>query len=446
MPGEKIVLLGGGSPFVPSLIYAILENKETLDGSEVCLMDVDPKRLPTLTKLGKELSKRTKANMKFTSTTNPKEAIEGATFVLPAYRIGGLKHMQYDIEIPSKYGIAGDETAGPGGTFMAQCTIPATLEYCRMMEDLCPDVWAISYVNPANFVADAVRRETKIKFISICDCFAGFSMSDLPRLLNMPPFERRYCVNEDLRPRAIGVNHLTWLVDLQVKGKDGYPLLIKVREKIKGKVAHDRYMDFWMRLFEAYGYLNVCPSHVYAYWDYNQFLAERKKRGEVWEKSVLGWNESRWKFVEQLLAGAKYEKHPDEYCFELSHARQAIGILVSIVADEGREWGGINFPNKGAITNLSNDSIVEGQCIVDKRGLTPIAMGDLPKPFLGLTQHIINWQELTVDAALCGDKYLLYQALLACPYVHDMKVAKDIMDELMGVHKEYMPQFKKKSS
>lgn len=446
MSKEKIVLLGGGSPFVPSLIYAILENKETLDGSEIVLMDIDPKRLPTLTKVGKELSKKAKANIKFTSTSNPKEALKGATFALPAYRVGGLKHMQYDIEIPSKYGIAGDETAGPGGTFMAQCTIPTTLEYCRMMEDLCPDAFAISYVNPANFVSDAVRRETKIKFISICDCFAGFAMSALPRMFNMPPFERRYCVNEDIRPRAIGVNHLTWLVDLQVNGKDGYPRLKEMHEKFKGKVAHDHYMEFFWRLFKAYGYLNVCPSHVYAYWDYNQFLAERKKIEGVWEKSVLGWNESRWKFVEALLAGTEYKQHPHEYCFELSHARQAIGILVSIAADEGREWGGISFPNKGAITNLPNNAIVEGPCIVDKRGLTPIAMGDLPKTFLGLTQHIINWEELTVDAALSGDKDLLYQALLAGPYVHDMKAAKQIMDELMEAHKDFMPQFKKESS
>lgn len=219
MSNEKIVFLGGGSPFIPSLIYIILENKEKLDGSEICLMDLDPSRLPTLVKVGEVLSKKANANMKFTSTSNPKEALEGATFVLPAYRVGGLKHMEYDIEIPSKHGIAGDETGGPGGTFMAQCTIPVTVEYCKMMEDLCPDAFAISYVNPANFIADAVRRETKIKFISICDCFAGFAMSYLPRMLNLPPFERRYCTNEDIRPRAIGVNHLTWLVDLQVNGK-----------------------------------------------------------------------------------------------------------------------------------------------------------------------------------------------------------------------------------
>jgi 6-phospho-beta-glucosidase len=445
MSDKKIVLVGGGSPFAPSLIYVILENKEILDGSEICLMDIDPSRLPTLVKLGEELSKRSKANMKFTWTTDPKKALDGATFVLLGYRIGGLKHMKYDIEIPTKYGICGDETAGPGGTFMAQCTIPATLEYCRMIEDICPDAWVISYVNPANFIAEAVRRETNVNFISVCDCFAGLSMNFLPRVLNMPPFERRYCINKDIRPRAIGVNHLTWLVDLQVKGEDGYPLLRKRLRKYGEEMAHDRPLDFSMRLFEIYGYLNACPYHNRVYWDHNQFLKERKERGAGPEESVLGWSEFRWKFIKKLLDGAGYDQHPPEYCFELYHSRQAIGILVSIATDEGREWGGINFPNKGAITNLPINSIVEGPCIVDKRGITPIVMGDLPKPFLGLTLHIINWQELSVDAALNGDKDVLYQALLACPYVHDMDAAKAVMDELLKVHIEYMPQYKEKS-
>jgi len=447
MPEEKIVILGGGSPFVPSMIYEMLENKEVLEGSEVCLMDIDPTRLPLMTKLGYELSKRAKVKMKFTRTTDPKEALESATFVMPGYRIGGEKHMRFDFVIPTKHGICGDETAGPGGTFMAQCTIPATLEYCRIIEDLCPDAWVISYVNPTNFVADAVRRETKTKFIALCDCFAGFAMEFLPTLLNMPPLERRYCVSEDMRPRAIGVNHCTWLVDLLVNGEDGYPML---KEKCKFSAMPPPLWDppewvFAVRLFEAYGYLNVCPAHCQMLWEHDDVLEERRVLLKDLKRraSILGWTEQAWKFVEEMVAGAEYDSKRPEYCFDLSHSRHVVGIMISIIADEGREWGGINFPNKGAITNLPQDAIVEGPCIVDKRGLTPIPMGDLPKCFLGLTQHILNWQELTVDAALSGDKNLLYQALLACPYVHNMKASKAIMDELLHAHAEYMPQFKK---
>ena len=72
----------------------------------------------------------------------------------------------------------------------------------------------------------------------------------------------------------------------------------------------------------------------------------------------------------------------------------------------------------------------------------PTAMGDLPRPFVGVTQHVLNWQDVTVDAALSGDKALLYQAILASPYVHDMKAAKAIMDELLVAHADLMPQFR----
>ncbi|MBS7656449.1 hypothetical protein KEJ33_00795 [Candidatus Bathyarchaeota archaeon] len=446
MPDEKIVILGGGSPFVPSLTYVMLENKDVFEGSEVCLMDINPTRLPLLTKLGEELAKRAKVKMKLSWTTDAKKALDGATFVMPSYRIGGEEHMRYDFEIPTKYGIAGDETAGPGGTFMAQCTIPATLEYCRLMEDLCPDAWAVSYVNPTNFVTDAVRRETKIKFIGLCDCFAGFAMSYLPHLFDMPPYERRYTDNPDLRSRAIGVNHCTWLVDLLVNGEDGYELLKnKVKEQDKN-AGYDSVEAFRLRLLEAYGYFNICPSHCRMLWEHDKVLTQRRamlKREKERLDSALGWSPQAWKFIEEMVAGARYEDHPNLYCFRLYHSRHVIGVIVSIALNEGREWGGINFVNSGAIPNLPSDAIVEGHCIVDKRGLTPINVGSLPKPFLGITHHILNWQQLTVDAALSGDKNLLYQAVLASPYVHDMEAAKTIMDELLKAHEPYMPQFRR---
>lgn len=431
MGKEKMVFLGGGSPYIPSLIQTIIENKGSLSGSEVCLMDIDRTRLPQLTKLGEVMTKRVDMDLKFTHTTDAREALEGATFVFLGYRIGGVEALRQDNVIPTKHGICGDETAGPGGTFMAQCTIPATLGYCRIMEELCPDAWAISYVNPTNFVADAVRRETKIKFIAICDCFAGFTMQSLPNLLRVPA--------RAIKARAIGVNHNTWLIDLVVEGEEGYPLL---KERLKEAEVPTRWEDTWnfsMRLLDAYGYLNVCPSHCRMLWEHDETMESRKHR---WEDPQGRWPQVDRvpDFVHEMIAGAEYDETKPHMA--MHHSRHAIGIMVSIISNDGREWGGINFPNNGAISNLSLGAIVEGPCIVDARGPVPIAVGDLPKALVGLTQHIINWQELSVDVALSGDKRVLYQALLACPYVHDMKAARAIMDDLLVAHAEYMPQFK----
>ena len=119
MSDEKVVKLGGGSPFVPSIIYAMLENKEVLEGCELCLMDIDPTHLPILTELGQKLSERAKIKMKFKWTTNAREALEGATFVIPSYRIGGEKHMKYDLIIPTKCGICGDAASISSHTFFS---------------------------------------------------------------------------------------------------------------------------------------------------------------------------------------------------------------------------------------------------------------------------------------------------------------------------------------
>ncbi len=434
---NKITILGGGSPFVLAMVKAMIDHREALNDSEICLMDIDPARLPTIVKFCRVISGRAGADFDFSHTTDPRQALEDSSFVFPTYRVGGLEHMKYDIQIPNRHGISGDETTGPGGTFMAQMTIPVTLKYCRLIEELCPDARVISVVNPANAVADAVFRETDLNYISICDCFAGFSMELLPRILNMPPIPRKYCVSDDLHPRAMGVNHLTWLIELTVNGSDGYPLLRNKLKKYKDKTMHDQEpIDFSLRLFETYDYLNVCPTHVLPYWEQEEFLKERKER--IFEEEVLGWSDKRWKFVQDVIEGAEYDSHPEEYCFSSHHSNQAVGIMISILLDEGREWGGINFINNGAISNLPPDAVVEGPAVVDGKGIHPVDMGKLPTALVGITNQVINWQELTVDAALSGNKNRLFQALLACPYVNDMEKARAIMEELLEAHRKYL--------
>ncbi len=429
----KLVLLGGGSPFTPSIFQTVLEHKEALSGSEICLMDLSDARLPQLKKLGEVMAARADMDLTITTTTDERAALEGADFVFPGYRVGGIEAMRQDHVIPTRYGICGDETAGPGGTFMAQCTIPATLHYCRLMEELCPDAWAISYVNPTNFVADAVRRASSVRFLAICDCWPGFRTS-LASILGVE--------DRGLTARAMGVNHLTWLTQVAVNGEDVYPLL---RERAKSFRPDQReWSDEWafsMRILDAYDHLLVCPSHPRMYWEHD---ATMNKRRNLWEDPDIGGRTQSmaegWKFVDEMIAGAPYDETRPHLA--MHHPRHAIGIAVSILTNEGREWGGMNYPNRGSVVNLPADAIVEGSCLVGAAGPIPLALGELPKPMLGLIQHVLNWQELTVDAALSGDRKTLYQALLACPYVHDMEAAKQIMEELLAAHADYMPQFR----
>lgn len=436
----KIVFLGGGSPFVPAMMKAIISRGKELEKSDIYLMDIDSERLQRLAEFGNELSRRAEVDLNFHHTLDPEGAMKGADFIFPTYRVGGLEHMRYDIAIPTKYGIVGDETTGPGGTFMAQMTIPVTLEYCNLIEELCPEAWVISVINPANAVADAVLRKTSVNYISICDCFAGLAMETLPRVLGMPSVNSSYTASQALKPRSIGVNHMTWLVELKVDGDDAYDQLkAKLRDYDGEKIHNQEPTSFSLELLETYGYLNTCPTHVLPYWEHEKFLEERRER--IFEEEVLGWSKERWGFIEDFLDGGAYSSRPKEYCFSPHHSNQAVGIMMSIILDENKEWGGVNFRNEGAIPNLPRDAVVEGPVRVDEKGVEPLRMGNLPDPFVGLTHSIISWQKMTVEAAFTKDKNKLLQAILACPYVHDLGEARKIMLELLDLHGDFLPQY-----
>mgnify|MGYP000862615396 CR=1 FL=1 len=427
----KMVLIGGGSPFTPSVFQAIVENAAALDGSQVHLLDLSEERLSQMKSLGDALATRAGMKLTVTTGTDARAAFDGADFVFPGYRVGGIDAERADHVIPTRHGICGDETMGPGGTFMAQCTIPATVAYARLMEAICPQAWAISFVNPTNMVAEAVWRATRARFISVCDCWPGFR----ELLCEMLEVEDR-----DLVARAMGVNHLTWLTEVRVHGEDVYPLL---RERLMANRPADESPDEWsfaMRQLDTYGYMLVCSGHPQMLWEHDAAMAERRDR---WEDPTIGGRSARlsehWAFVDAMIAGAPYD--PKRQWLRMHHPRHAIGIMVSILTNEGREWGGINYLNRGSISNLPNDAVVEGTCVVGAGGPVPLAMGMLPRPFVGLVMHNITWQHLTVDAALSGDRKTLYQAILASPYVHDMKAAREIMDELLVAHAGLMPQF-----
>ena len=72
--------------------------------------------------------------------------------------------------MPKKYGLRQTiaDTLGIGGIFRALRTIPVMLEYAKIMEEVCPDVWLLSYTNPMSMLTLAMLKGTNIKTIGLC--------------------------------------------------------------------------------------------------------------------------------------------------------------------------------------------------------------------------------------------------------------------------------------
>lgn len=425
MSEERIAIIGGGSAYVPGILYSLANSGERLSGSEIVLMDIDPSRLPVMTQLGQSMAEKARANLVVKNTTDLSEALDGATFVLANFRPGGLEGLRLDETIPNKYDILGQETTGPGGTFFALRSVPQVLDLCKAMEAVCPDAWMVNYVNPTNFVADAVRRESRIRCIAICDGGGNSLNYWIPEHFGVKQSE--------VRARAAGVNHHSWLMELRVAGRDAYPLL---REHLQGSER----ARFAMWALEKYGVLPANADYLYPYFNYDKALADFRAGDSLYSMFMADLAE-HWRNFEAMAKGEiPIHMDADKHHTDVTHGDLAVQVMLAIAGNETKEFH-VNVPNDGSVTNLPKGAIVEVPALVDASGVRPLCMGELPKGVLGLTQTLIAWQELSVDAALSGDRNLLLQALLAHPWLRSTEQAEKVCDELLAAHAAYLPQF-----
>ena len=62
--------------------------------------------------------------------------------------------------------------------------------------------------------------------------------------------------------------------------------------------------------------------------------------------------------------------------------------------------------------------------------------------FRGLVQQVKAYEQLTVEAAVSGDKNAAYLALLNHPLVRGAGPARALLDEILKENAPYLPQFR----
>jgi len=436
MAQQRIVIIGGGSAYVPGIVWSLAHSGEVLSESEIVLMDIDPSRLPIMSNLACRMANEAGTNQAISSTTDLTQALEGATFVLTNFRPGGLEGLRLDEQIPDRYGILGQETTGPGGTFFALRSVPQAIQLCRAVEEICPDAWVVNYVNPTNFVADAMRRETRVKCVAICDGGGNGLYYSLPKLLGVD--------QEAVRIRAAGLNHHSFLMELHVDGEDWYPQLLGHLRRFlasEGVTPGKRpRMDFARWMLERYGVYPANSYYLYPYFNYEQALAAFRGGNSLYNTFARDLPE-HWANFEAMAKGdIPIYMDPHKHHTDVGHGDIAVKIITAIAANEPREFH-VNIPNEGCITNLPQGAMVEVPALVDATGIKPMCMGTLPRAIAALLESLVAWEELTVDAALSGDRNLVIQALIAHPWVASAQVAEQMCDEMMTAHAAYLPQF-----
>jgi len=213
----KVAMIGAGSLVFGKTLMADFLATPALAGSEFSLMALTHKRLDKMRDFVERMIKDNGVDATVTATTDRREALMGADYVVVMIQAGGVAEFKQDYEIPLTYGVdqcIGD-TLGPGGVFRALRHIPALLEIAREMQALCPNAILFNYANPMAMCCAALGRVPGLQFVGLCHGVQT-TMDLIASYVDVPKHEIDYV--------AAGINHMAWFLKLEHKGLDLYPV------------------------------------------------------------------------------------------------------------------------------------------------------------------------------------------------------------------------------
>jgi 6-phospho-beta-glucosidase len=98
----------------------------------------------------------------------------------------------------------------------------------------------------------------------------------------------------------------------------------------------------------------------------------------------------------------------------------------------------LSVPNEGAITGLADSDVVEISCIIDKNGVTPQHIGEIPPLQLNLMQMLKFYEKYTTQAIAEKNRDKAILALVCHPLVSSFSLAEQLVDQYLAIHKPYV--------
>lgn len=445
----RIVFIGAGSTvFARNLMGDILSWPE-LAGSTIVLHDIDEERLRTSEVVGRRIVETLGVPATLEATTDRRAALAGASHVVTMFQVGGYRPSTVvDFEIPKRYGLRQTiaDTLGVGGIMRGLRTVPVLLDVCRDMEDLCPDALLLNYVNPMSMLCWAVSRASTIRTIGLCHS-VQHTAHQLAGDLGVDPAELDY--------ECAGINHMAFYLRFGRRGPDGFedlyprlaehartmPAPLRGEEKrsdggVEGLSDAVRY-----EMFRRLGHFVTESSEHFS--EYVPWFIKRD-RPDLLDEFGIPLDEYPRRCERQIEGWERLRDRMEDPSRPLRVVRSmeyGSSIIRAHVTGEPVTVYG-NVPNKGLITNLPDDCIVEVPCDIDAAGIHPRAVGALPPHLAALIQTNVNVQSLTVEAVLTGRRDHVYHAAMLDPHTAAELSLGEIwalVDDLIEAHGDMIP-------
>jgi 6-phospho-beta-glucosidase len=427
----KVAVVGGGSSYTPELISGFLERVGSFPLSELWLMDIQPERLAVVGGFGQRMVAARGSPFAVHLTTDQREAVQGASYVITQLRVGGMQARREDEYLGRRHGLIGQETTGIGGMAKALRTIPVLLSIADDMAELAADALLVNFTNPAGLVTEALARHVPdMASVGVCNVPITAKMEILKRLeedLGVPIAPERAALD------TLGLNHLSWHRGFVVGGQDLWP---RIMERFLSELRAEAEPAWDLRTVESLG---MIPNY---YLQYYYYAARKLAAQDAWPPSRA----EQVMEIEQGLLGQYAEPMRSEPPQDLMqrggayYSTMATQLLNAHYNNLG-EVHVVNVPHAGAVAGWPGDWVLEMPCRVGREGIAPLPAEPLPLACSGLVAQVKAYELLTVEAAVHGDREAAFQALLAHPLGPDADSVQGALDDLLETHRAHLERF-----
>jgi len=441
MTDVKISIIGAGSATFSLALVKDLCLTPNLSGSTVSFMDINEERLDAVYTLCRRYAEETKARLKLEKTTDRKESLRDADFVVNTALVVGYYGYREGWNIGFKHGY---RFGGSLHVMHDEC-FWSNYYQLRLFESLvndileiCPDAWYLKLANPVlaatTFLA---RKYAKLKFIGLCHGFLG--VYHLASVLGLD--------SKKLEFKVPGVNHFVWLTDFHHDGEDAFPKLDDWIKKDSKKYFENcgfssgvgpKAVDLYER-FGVFPIGDTCTpgGGSWGWWYHVDDETERR-----WKEDPRGWwrwvlEPSKEDHISRLIKAAYDPSAKVTSVFPPQRSRESIvNIIESLACDLPRVYQVNVINTENLVPGVPLDFEVEVPAVVSKKGVKGERTRGLPKTVTSyLLRDRVAPVEVELEAYEAGDRNRLLDLVMMDPWTKSEKQATSLLGDILALPK-----------
>jgi alpha-galactosidase len=194
--------------------------------------------------------------------------------------------------------------------------------------------------------------------------------------------------------------------------------------------------------FELFGRFGVLPGagdrHLVEF--FPGFLTEESGWGDRWG---VGITTIEHRELGQAFHIQSFEKMLAADQFSTMPSGEMVAPVIQCRLTDTTGWFPLNLPNAGQVADLPHEVTVESMCIADGSGVRGRDEVHLPPAMAECLRRVSASQELTVEAAVTGNRDAVFEAMLLDPLGGriDYDRVAAMADEMLDATAEWLPQF-----